>query len=151
MNSPSRPVTIALVLQELFEVLILKLWFHSPRKGTLGSGKAFHDSFMPSWNSSKVFAIISTGVNTMLLQLLSCIIQEVNWSSVSKLKILTSDADVWNYWCEALKDTRYFSLLSYSKTVREEKLQTRWKASHFYTLWNNFQNPTMIVEVLWCV
>lgn len=99
---PSRPVTIALVLRELFEVLILRLWFPSPCRGTLGSSRAFHDSFMPSWNSSKVFAIVSTGVNTMLLQLLSCIIQEVNWSGVWKLKMLTCDAEVWNYWCEAL-------------------------------------------------
>lgn len=113
MNSPSHPVTIALVLQEVFEVLISRLWFHSPCKGTLGSGEVFHDSFMPSWNGSKVFGIISTGVNTMLLQLLSCIIHEVNWSSASKLKMLISNAHVWNYWCKTLRS----SPLSYSKSA----------------------------------
>lgn len=128
---PSHPVTIALVLQEVFEVLISRLWFHSPRKGTLGSGEAFHDSFMPSWNSSKVFGIISTGVNTMLLQLLSCIIQEVNWSSVLKLKMLISI--VWNYWCK----TQHSSPLSYSKTADKKQLQMHWKALYFYStvLW----------------
>lgn len=131
MNSPSLPVTTALVLQEPFEVLILRLWFHSPCKGTLGSSEAFHDSFMPSWNSSKVFAIISTGVNMMLLQLLSCIIQEVNWCSVWKLKMLISDPDVRNNWCESLWNTRHLSPLSYSKSVRYEKLQTRWKLRVF--------------------
>lgn len=146
MNSPSLPVTIALVIQELFEVLILRLWFHSPRKGTLGNGEAFHDSFMPSWNSSKVFGIISTGVNTMLLQLLSCIIQEVNWSSVSKLKMLTSDADVRNYWCEALVKHR-ISLCYHTVRVLEvkKKLQALWRRSSF-TFLHSFWCPYHKIE-----
>lgn len=70
------------------------------QKGTQGSAEAFHDSFMPSWNSSKVFGMNSTGVNTRLLHALSCIIQQVNWSRVSKLKKLISNTAVWNNWCE---------------------------------------------------
>lgn len=53
------------------------------------AGEPFHDPFMPSWNSSKVFWIISMGGSMMLLQLLSCIIREVHWSHVSKLEMLS--------------------------------------------------------------
>ena len=45
---PPTPVTIALVLQELFEVLILRLWFHSVRKGTLGVARPFMIPLCPA-------------------------------------------------------------------------------------------------------
>lgn len=111
---PPSTVITAVVLRELFEVLILRLWFLSLRRGTLGA------LFMIPLCTSEileVFRIISAGVNMIPLQLLSCIIHRVDWSVVSQnsKRYLIHTCEINN-----VKHSLFFFFLLYCHWVRLE-------------------------------